>query len=368
MPITKTIAVIGEEGEDISVLLEEEEVSVEAGPPEEDKPVRASAKEVTGSGAAQESAGGRVLISPRAKKLAQDKGADIACIRGSGPEGLIAEKDVLEYLAARPAATPLARKVAGSMGIDVANVAGTGARGKITKSDVLAAGSNAAGRERLLPVTGMRRAIADKMTESLSRTAQATVTVRVDMSECVRIRACFKESGKKVSYNDLVVKAAAKALMEFPAVNAEWTDEGILQKDYVNMGIAVALETGLIVPVIRNVHLMDLEQIAQASAALAEKAKSGRLKPDEYRGGTFTVSNLGMYGIDSFVAILNPPESGIIAVGGIEKKPVVADDKIGIRPVMSLTLTYDHRVIDGAPAAIFTARVREYLENPYLML
>ena len=378
VPITRTIAVIGEEGEDISGLLEEEEVSAEAGPPEEDKPVRASAKEVTGSGAAQESAGGRVLISPRAKKLAQDKGADIACIRGSGPEGLIAEKDVLEYLAARPAATPLARKVAGSMGIDVANVAGTGARGKITKSDVLAAGSNAAGRERqekgsgrgerIIPMSGMRKVIAERMSESLRVHAQLTHCVRVDMTNAAKLREMYKEEEKKVSYNDIVLMAASRALRDFPMMNAVITEDGILMRDYVNLGVAVAVENGLIVPNIKDADLMRLEEIGMMAKELALRAKENRLTQEDYAGGTFTVSNLGMFGLDAFTAIINTPESGILALGAIQKTPVAVEEEVEIRPIMSMTLTYDHRIIDGAPAAEFLGRVKRYVEAPYLML
>ena len=188
------------------------------------------------------------------------------------------------------------------------------------------------------------------------------------MSECVRIREGFKSSGKKVSYNDLVIRAVCKALMDFPEMNSEWTDKGILQKDYVNMGVAVATDSGLLVPVIRNAHLKNIGQITKETGDLAERAKNGQLSMDECTGGSFTISNMGMYKIDAFTAILNPPETGILAVGGIKKTPIVVDDRIEIRSVMYITLTYDHRVIDGAPAARFTARIRDYLESPYLML
>ena len=162
--------------------------------------------------------------------------------------------------------------------------------------------------------------------------------------------------------------ATARALMDFPVMNAELTDKGILQKDYVNLGMAVDTPSGLIVPVIRDADLMRLGEISACAAELADKAKSGKLTPAEYTGSSFTVSNLGMFGLTSFVPILNTPESGIMGVGRIEKQPVVIGDEIVIRPMMCLTLTYDHRVVDGAPAARFLARVKEYLENPCLLL
>jgi pyruvate dehydrogenase E2 component (dihydrolipoamide acetyltransferase) len=174
---------------------------------------------------------------------------------------------------------------------------------------------------------------------------------------------------KKLSYNDIVSYAVVRALKDYPIVNSELTDEGIVVKHFVNLGIAVAVENGLIVPVVRDADLMSLEELSAAAKALAEKAKNGTLGPDEYKGGTFTISNLGMFGLDSFVAIINRPESGIIAVGRIAKKPVVDEnDEIVVCPMMELTLTYDHRVVDGAPAAQFLARVKTYLEQPYLLL
>ena len=183
------------------------------------------------------------------------------------------------------------------------------------------------------------------------------------------MRDAYKKADKKLSYNDIVSYATVRALKDFPMMNAELTDDGIVVKDFVNLGIAVAVENGLIVPVVKDADLMSLEEISAATRVLADKAKNGTLGPDEYKGGTFTISNLGMFGLDSFVAIINRPESGIIAVGRIAKTPVVTDDdQIVIRPIMELTLTYDHRVVDGAPAAQFLARVKAYLEQPYLLL
>jgi len=188
------------------------------------------------------------------------------------------------------------------------------------------------------------------------------------MTQAAALRDSYKAVNKKISYNDLVLFATTKALKDFPIMNSEITDAGIVVKDYVNIGIAVALDNGLIVPNIKDADLLRLEEISVASKALADKAKNNKLTPEDYAGGTFTISNLGMFGIDNFTAIINTPESGILAVGKIEKTPVVINDQIAIRPIMMMTLTYDHRVVDGAPAAQFIARIKQYLENPYLML
>jgi len=206
------------------------------------------------------------------------------------------------------------------------------------------------------------------MLQSLQTNAQTTHNVKVDMSETVRMRETLKAADKKVSFNDIIAYAVSRALLLHPEVNAELTDAGILEKDYVNLGIAVALEKGLVVPVIKDVDLMTLSEISEATGSLAQKAREGRLAPDDCTGGSFTVSNLGMLGLTEFTAIINPPESGILAVGKIEKQAVVVDEKVEIRPVMSLTLSYDHRVVDGAPAAQFLVRIKQLLENPYLML
>ena len=192
--------------------------------------------------------------------------------------------------------------------------------------------------------------------------------MKVDMSEVVRFRDMLKAASIKVSFTDIIVRCVANALTEFPIVNASLTDKGILYKDYVNMGLAVAVPNGLIVPVIKDADLLSLTEISAAAAALYEKAKAGTLTQDDYSGGTFTISNLGMFDIDEFTAIVNPPESAILAIGKIDRVPVVVGDEVVIRPVMMLSLSYDHRTIDGAPAAQFLQRVKQILQNPYLLI
>lgn len=371
VPITETIAIVGEKGEDISAL------SDDAGK-NEAPPQPAGGENVAEKAEKQERAvprepGARVFITPRAKTLALEKNIDYSTLPGSGPEGLITEKDVLACAAESPKATPLAKKIARDEGLALSGIQGSGERGKIVSGDVKAALKDRAApsvqrKGRIVPFTGMRKVIASRMRESLGTNAQATHNVKVDMSEAVRMRENLKEAGKKVSFNDIVSYAVTKALLLHPEVNAELTDAGILEKDYVNLGIAVALDKGLVVPVVKDADLMTLSELSEAAKALAGKAKEGRLAPDDCTGGSFTVSNLGMLGLSEFVAIINPPESGILAVGKIEKQAVVVHDKIEIRPVMSLTLSYDHRVVDGAPAARFLVDVKAFLENPYLLL
>lgn len=223
--------------------------------------------------------------------------------------------------------------------------------------------------ETVIPLKGMRRIIAERMHLSLHDLAQANHRMEVDMSECVRMREQLKALGVKVGYNDMVIRCVAKALTEFPIMNSSMTDAAIIQKHYVNVGMAVATDTGLLVPVIRNADKLSLAQIGETARDLGKRTREGGLNPDELTGGTFTVTNLGMFGVDSFTAVINAPEAGILAVGQMKKRAVVLeDDSIAVRPMMWLSLTYDHRIVDGAPAAQFLKRVKTLLENLSLLL
>lgn len=373
VPITETIGIIGEQGEDISGLLQETPQTEEKAVEEKAETQDVNQATETKKADVPKGDGTRIFISPRAKTLALDKGIDIGDIKASGPDGLVIERDVKAYIESAPKATPLARKVAQQKEVALGDVQGSGARGKIGKEDVLAhvtARKKGAGDRTgtVIPFAGMRKVIASRMVESLQTAAQATHRIKVDMTEAGRLRNAFKSADKKVSYNDIVATAVCRTLKDYPIMNSELTDKGILIKDYVNLGIAVAIDNGLIVPVINDADLMTVEEIGTMTRELAVKAKNGKLKPNEYKGGSFTISNLGMFGLDSFTAIINQPESGILAVGKIEKTPVVVNDEIAIRPIMALTLTYDHRVVDGAPAAQFLAALKKYLEQPYLLL
>lgn len=389
VPITETIAFIGEEGEDISDLLSELESSSESdesgeAEPEEPKQAaaeaQASAEAAAGGGPSSTAvASGRpgndgpFYSSPRARWKAEEQGIDVHALAGSGPEGMVIERDVLAAAENRPKATPLARIHAAESATDLSSVEGTGPRGKIYRRDVEAAAAGAvdtaAGREdRRIPLTGMRRTISARMRESLDTAAQAVHRIEVDMSETVRMRERLKSAEVKVSYNDIILKAVAESLRAHPRMNSVLTEDAIIEHGRVNIGVAVALDEGLIVPVLRDADLLTLQAIHSETRRLAELARTGGLSQDDYQGGTFSVSNLGMYDLDSFTAIINRPESGILAVGAIKEKPAAVDGQLTIRPLCGLSLTYDHRIIDGAPAADFLRSIKTLLENPYLLL
>lgn len=367
VPITHVLAYIGEKGEKI----EEQEAPAAAAQAPALQGAPPKAQEAGKPAVPAQSFGG--FATPRAKLRAQERNIDIASVPATGPEGLVIERDVLGYQPA--AASPLARKVAEESGLSAANITGSGVRGKVMAEDVrMALASRQAAMphgplETVVPMDGMRLGIARHMRASLDTAAQANHSMWVDMSECVRLRERLKAAQVKVSFNDLVIRCTAKALGEFPQINASREGDAIVQKHYVNVGMAVATPRGLLVPVLRNADKKTLPELAAMTAEMSAKTKNGGITPDDLTGGTFTVTNLGMLGVDKFTAILNTPESGILAVGAVKKQPVaLPDDSVGVRPMMWLTLTYDHCVTDGAPAARFLGRIKELLENPTLLL
>lgn len=319
---------------------------------------------------AASSSGGQAPVSPRALRKAAELGVDPAQVPGTGARGRIMEADIVAFAeggGGQVRATPTAKRVAGRDGVDLADISGTGPRGKVMKGDVLAAGraqaqasAGAAPGERI-KLSPMRKIIAERLSASKFSAPHYYVTVEVDMTQATAFRK--SAAGFKPSFNDLVLHAAAQALREHPEVNARWDEDFIETYAEVNLGFAVALPTGLVVPVIRDVQHLSLEGIHKQSRALTEKARGGKLTPDDYTGSTFTVSNLGALGVEQFTAIINPPNSAILAVGAIKEKPVVIDGGIHIRPMMNLTLSSDHRVIDGAVAAQFLATLRARLEQ-----
>ena len=343
VPITETIAFIGDPDEIIPQVLDRNEAEIRS----------------------------KIYSTPRSRMRAKEKGINISDVRGTGPEDLIIERDVDSFSMIK--GTPLARKPAEINEISLEDVDCSGKRGKIMKTDIEARitarrGSAVERIGKTIPFRGMRKAIANNIMKSIHGMAQANHRMKVDMTEVVRFKEKLKAAGIKVSYTDIIVKIVSKVLLEFPIINSELTSEGILIKDFVNMGLAVAIENGLIVPVIMNADLMTLEEISTVSKELAEKAKTGKLESNEYKNGTFTITNLGMFDIDEFTAIINPPEAAILAVGKIDKVPVVENDQVVIKPVMVLSLTYDHRIIDGAPAAQFLQRVKQIMQNLYLLI
>ena len=312
-------------------------------------------------------------VSPRARKLAAEKGIDPALVPGTGVGGRVMAEDVEAYAASAGSvkATPVAKRVAENAGVDLRGVHGTGIGGKVTKDDVLgasaapAAPAAAAPDEtpgvKRIPLTPMRRIIATRMCESKFAAPHFYITIEVDMSGAKALRGRTKAF--KASFNDIVLYGAAKALREFPQVNARWCGDAVEQVGDINLGMATALPSGLIVPVIRRAQTLSLEGLCAATKELAGKAQAGKLLPDEYVGNTFTVSNLGAYGVDHFTAIINQPDSAILAVGQIKDRVVVIDGGIQIRPIMKLTLSSDHRVIDGSVAAQFMGRLKAILEE-----
>ena len=374
-PCMEPVAVIGEPGEDFASLLG-------GAAPAEEKPA-APAAAPAASAAPARKPGERVLASPAAKKLAKELGIDLALVPGTGPKGRVTEDDVRSFNAAPPPpppapaepgvkASPLAAKVAADIGLDLKDVP---AKGRVMAADILAAvqkGGSApaeeAPREEAVPMSGMRKAIARNMQNSHMTSPTVTFNLGIDMTELKRLREQLKSADIKVSYTDILVKVVAKALTEFPLLNCSVEDNKIIYKHYVNMGVAVALDNGLVVPNVRDADKKSLTEISAEVKDLAKKAREGGLPMDALTGGTFTITNLGMYGIESFSPIINQPEVAILGVNTMQDKVVVVDGEICVRPIMNLSLTADHRVVDGSVAAQFLQRVKALMEKPGLLL
>jgi pyruvate dehydrogenase E2 component (dihydrolipoamide acetyltransferase) len=335
---------------------------------------------------AAKSDGDRVLASRVARRLATELGVDIAAVTGTGPGGRIVESDVKAAAEAAPAAktggrsSPMARKVARELGVDLANVVGTGPNGRITKEDVESAArapaptatAQPARADQVVPVRGMRKTIATRMHESLQSMAQLTMDMDVVMDDAVKLRGQlieeWEDEGIRPSYTDLVIRAAAKALEVHPLMNSRFDESEMTLLGEVNVGMAVALDEGLIVPVIRNANILSMKALARESTRLAGATRDGNLTPDDLQGGTFTVSALGMFGVDSFTPIINSPQVGILGINRL-RDDVAWEGAVPVkRQAMRLSLTWDHRAVDGAPAAQFLSAVRDLLQAPYRLL
>ena len=322
-----------------------------------------------------------VPATPAARRLAKELGVDLALVEGTGPKGRITEANVKRFHEEGPPApkvTPLASEMIRQAGLDITAIEGTGEGGKITKEDVQRVLDLKKREEVTLPVksipfTGMRRSIAERMHASLHNTAQLTMFTEVDVTEMIRFRDIVREEYKKddtvrISYNDIVILATSRALKHHPIMNSTLVGDEILLHDSVHLGIAVALPEGLIVPVLRDADKKGLLEIASGARELARKAREGTLTVDEVTGGTFTISSVGMFQVDGVTPILKPPETGILGVGRVKAKPAVYNGEIAIRSMMFLNLTFDHQVVDGAPASEFLQTVARYLEDPYLIM
>jgi pyruvate dehydrogenase E2 component (dihydrolipoyllysine-residue acetyltransferase) len=310
--------------------------------------------------------GGRVFASPLARRMAQQAGLDLAAIRGSGPQGRIVKADIDKALGA-PAATPARAPVAAPGMAPVAPSAPV-----FAKQQVLALAGNPPYSEK--PHSAMRRVIARRLSESKQTVPHFYLSIDCTIDELLKIRKALNDKAPKdqssyrISVNDFVIRAAALALRQVPAANASWSDEAILLWDRVDIAVAVALDDGLITPIIKGADQKGLAQIAQESKDLAERARAGKLKLEEFQGGTFSISNLGMYGIREFAAVINPPQGGILAVGLGEQRPIVRDGQLAVATVMTCTLSGDHRVVDGAVGAQFLAAFKKLVEDPLTML
>jgi pyruvate dehydrogenase E2 component (dihydrolipoamide acetyltransferase) len=330
-----------------------------------------------------------VQVVPAARRLAKQHGLDLAQIQGTGPSGRILVMDVERAVQAAGAApagtaldrvqvTPAARRLARQQDIDLAQVQGSGPRGRILIADVEAAIESrtappsppAPSLDKMIPITGMRQTIASRMLDSLQTMAQLTLSTEADVTEAMQIREGLARQWTDSGLSPLhfVIKAASRALKEHPRMNALQREGAIELVDEINMGIAVALPEGLIVPTLRRADEKSLADIAREARELADMVRQGRASYEVVTGGTFTLTNLGAYDIDAFTPIINPPQVGILGMGRVVEKPAVYQGDIAKRSLMFLSLTFDHRVIDGVPAAAFLRDIKAYLEDPWWMI
>ncbi|TDJ56324.1 MAG: 2-oxo acid dehydrogenase subunit E2 [Gemmatimonadetes bacterium] len=340
VPVADPVGIIGEPGEDISGGSEgggsSEGSDISEGSGGGDVGEGSGGGEAVDVAVAAPLPGGRVKASPLARRMAEEQGIDLSSVTGSGPGGRIVKRDLAGVAHARPGAAPV----------------------------------TATGGFEDIPLSLMRKTIAKRLVESIGPVPTFYLTVEIDMERTWDAREALKLLGPdgKVSFNDIIIKATALALKQHPECNAWWQGDAIRQWYEVHLGMAVAIDGGLITPVIRHADQKSLREISAEARVLAEKARERKLMPEEYTGATFTVSNLGAFGIDHFTAIINPPEAGILAIGGITQRPVVVDGELVVRRRMPLTMSCDHRVIDGAMGAAFLQTLRAYLENPLAMV
>ncbi|PHR30796.1 MAG: pyruvate dehydrogenase complex dihydrolipoamide acetyltransferase [Fluviicola sp.] len=347
-PVNTLLAIIGDKGEDIEKILAEAKNPTKAEVKEENAPEKEEAAPVvkptaasvpTPVQAAVTESNGRVFASPLARKMASEKGIDLANVNGTGDNGRIVKRDIDHYVPYVPA-------IGGNKRAHV---------GVETYTDE--------------PISQMRKVIAKRLSESKFTAPHFYLTIELDMDRAMDIRASLKGHAEvRVSVNDMVIKACALSLREHPAVNSAWLGDVIRRNEHVHIGVAVAVDEGLLVPVVRFADGKGMQEIGAEVRELAAKAKNKKLQPSEWEGNTFTVSNLGMFGIEEFTAIVNPPDSCIMAVGGIRQVPVVKNGEIVPGNVMKVTLSCDHRVVDGVLGASFLNTFKGYMENPATLL
>jgi pyruvate dehydrogenase E2 component (dihydrolipoamide acetyltransferase) len=388
VPVLTVVATIGKADEGFSVeSVDKEGQKVDETPSPEPGPSAPLVQTTEQISPDQE----KVFISPRAKKLANEKNLDIAAITPSGGDGIrIIERDVINYLSQLPKATPVAYNMASKAGINLSGITGSGPKGTVTKADVEqilkdrqpspTQGPPAPVDEdgditNTTPIKGVREIIFNRMGASVHSTARVTLVTEVDATAFAEAREQLKnkvseEWGFSPGYNDLLAIMVAKALSEFPYMNARLKKDGsaIEWIGMINLGMAVDTDRGLLVPVITDADKKGLRAFGAEFREKVERARAGRALPDDISGGTFTITNLGMYDIDAFTPVINLPEVAILGVGRINPKPVVHEGEVVVRQMMVLSLVFDHRLVDGAPAARFLQRIKHLVETPYLLL
>jgi pyruvate dehydrogenase E2 component (dihydrolipoamide acetyltransferase) len=360
------VAIIGTADEDISEMLKQAGGKIEETvPKKEEGPII----EAVPSAA---KAGDRARISPRAKKIAQELNVDYNLLTGTGPGGAITENDIRKFAEEKPKnkVSPTAAVVAEQLSVDTDKIQKDT---RIMKADVVKYKMDenltkyAAPQEYRTPMSTMRKVIAKRMLESVQTSPTVSFNIKVDTTAMKQLRDELKDE-VKVSYTDILVKIVSKVLLNYPLLNSTVDGNEIVTRNYVNMGVAVAVPTGLLVPVVKFSNVKGLKDISKELKDLGERAKINKLTPDELIGGTFTISNLGMFGIESFTPIINQPEAAILGVNAIIQEPVAINGEVVIKPMMNLSLTADHRVVDGAVAAEFMSKLKEYIEKPGLLL
>lgn len=365
IPCLETIAIIGNQDEDISSLLSKSTVKAEQ---------ENSVKTPSNKQEIDERASGskRIKASPIAKKLAKEKEINITDIVGTGPQGRITKDDIEKYLETKVKvkSSPMAEKVANELNIELSDI---NKDGRIMKQDVLNFNQESKFLEAAnpvdarVPMTQMRKVIAQRMSQSWEISPAVTYDIKVDVTNLRRLKNELKDI-YKITYTDLLVKILSKALLEFPLVNSSIDGEELIYRNYANIGVAVAIDNGLVVPVVKYANVKGLKKISSEIKDLAFKAKNNGLSTEDLTGGTFTITNLGMYGIDSFSPIINQPEVAILGVNTIVETPILENGNIINKPFMKLSLTADHRAVDGAVAAHFLYKIRQYIEKPEMLM
>jgi pyruvate dehydrogenase E2 component (dihydrolipoamide acetyltransferase) len=325
----------------------------------------------------------RIFVSPRARRLAEEHDIPLRALKATGPEGAIIERDVRAYLDAHPVPliTPVARRIAEEADLDWRGLTGSGPGGRVTRDDVVRAleaapqvpGAVSAPAElneaiKSIPLRSIRAVIAERMLRSATDAAQVTLTSEADATALVELRNQLVQDEVNASYNDLFLYILGRALAAHPWLNVSLEGDTIKVWQRIHIGLAVDTDRGLLVPVVRDVDQKGLLQIAEETQLLVQRAQSGQCTPDELSGGTFTLTNLGMFGIDAFTPLINLPECAVLGVGRIKRQPVMVEDRVAGRDMVWLSLTFDHRLVDGGPAARFLQRVVQLVERPHLLM